>query len=56
MDSVALFETEKFEDAKRNFETALQKRQEQFPNKDTANYIRYIRKCDVEIAGKEWTI
>jgi suppressor of G2 allele of SKP1 len=47
---VALFELERYEEAKEWFTNGLSKLQEHCPEKDTASFTRYLRKCDAEIA------
>jgi hypothetical protein len=46
--SIVYFDLEEFESAKTTFETGLKLAQQS--SKDTSQYERYIRKCDLELS------
>jgi hypothetical protein len=46
---IAYFELEEFESAKASFQRAVEVRQLRDNSADMTKYLRYIRKCDVEI-------
>lgn len=46
---ITYFELEEFESAKASFQRAVEMRQLRDNSADMTKYLRYIRKCDVEI-------